>query len=84
MRRKDIAKKVLGLLLRLFFTATFLGLVVERILQVIANDVGSRSFIDRNASFPSLTICPFLYHSSIQSVSAENNYTFDDLMKIRN
>ena len=36
----------------------------------------------QKALFPSLTICPFLYHSSIQSVSAENNYTFDDLIKL--
>ena len=70
--------------LKLILTVIFLGFVFHRMHELIDNEVGSRSYIyhDKNQTFPSLTICPYAYHPSIQTVYMGKNFTFDDLIKL--
>ena len=73
-----LARKILSHSLKLILTVIFLGTVIQRIIQLIANEVGSRTYIDTNPSYPSFTICPFVYNPTIKGVAVENNHTFDD------
>ena len=64
--------------LRLFFASIFLGLFVKSIIKVARPGVGTRVYVRQGSTFPSLTMCPFIYNpiANITTKSNKENITW--------
>ena len=78
----SLLKKAVVLLVKVSLSVIFFGMVFHALYKLTKHDVGSRKFIGTNASFPSFTICPYMYKPTIKNVQMEQNATFEDVMNL--
>ena len=70
-------------LIKFLLFCSFLGLFGYSMYKIILGQLGTRIYVEEGSSLPSLTICPQMYKSGVEEVSAlASNITFQDLEKI--
>ena len=71
-----------GFVLKTSLALVFLGLLILHVDKLAKKDVGSKSFIDLGAKFPSIAACPYSYHLQVPLVSKGKNLTLSDAMNL--
>ena len=75
--------KVIILGFRIVLALAFLALCIFRLSKLMKKEVGSRYFINHNAKFPSMAICPFTYNPMVgPQITKGKNLTFADAMNL--
>lgn len=73
--------------LRGALTLAFVAMLVQSIVKLVRNDVGTKNFTEKgtlamkNLS-PSFAICPFIYSPMVANVFMGQNKTFKDVMAL--
>merc|ERR1719215_2275152 len=59
-------------------------MTIRSISKLFSKEVGTRNYIvkSKEAPFPNIALCPYIYAPGVEVVSIGKNMTFDDVMKL--
>ena len=75
-------KNVISFALRIALTAAFLVFLIKSLIRLTSDETGTRTFKENDFHFPSITVCPIAYDTTINGITLGSGKTFQDFQEL--